>query len=153
MSIAAAAAKAKAKVPPINLTSLTTDSHRVPACLRGTIDRESFVHILLVRIKSNMGQSSSKESTPQEVQEVSGDRTGGSDAPLQSTSTAAEAQPPKQRQPNKVREGPCAQIFEDLDKCAAEKGVTKHAVRFTTECATCGNAGTFTKSLCDCIDC
>lgn len=69
-------------------------------------------------------------STPQEVQEesVADDRTGGSDAALQSTSTAAEAQPQKQRQPNKVREGPCAQIFEDLDKCAAEKGVTKHAV-------------------------
>lgn len=100
-----------------------------------------------------MGQSASKESTPQEVQKesVADDRTGGSDSPLQSTSTAIEAQP-KQRQPNKVREGPCAQIFEDLDKCAAEKGVTKHAVSFTTECATCGNAGTFTKSLCGGID-
>ena len=93
-----------------------------------------------------MGQSASKESTPPEVQEesVAGDRT---DAPLQSTSTAAaEAQQPKQRQPNKVREGPCAQIFEDLDKCAAEKGVTKHAVSFTTECTTFGTAGRYSYS-------
>ena len=75
-----------------------------------------------------MGQSASKEPiSPKRNEEFVADNIDGSNAPVQSTSTAAES-PPKQRQQDKVREGPCAQLFEDLEKCAGEKGVTKHAV-------------------------
>lgn len=94
-------------------------------CRRSTFSSHWLWLWRLTHSRSEMGQSASKES--------------------KSTSTAAEAQPRKRRQPNKVTDGPCAQIFEDLDRCAAEKGVTKHAVRFTrlycNKCAIFGNAG------------
>ena len=71
-----------------------------------------------------MGQSASKEA----VSDADAD-----DASKSRTATAAVAaaeSPPQhqQRQPDKLRDGPCAQIFEELEKCAGAKGVTKHAV-------------------------
>ena len=66
-----------------------------------------------------MGQSASK-------QEAGG--ADAADASRSRTATAAVAAEAQKRQPDKLRDGPCAQIFKELDKCARAKGVTKHAV-------------------------
>ena len=67
-----------------------------------------------------MGQSSSKQEA------VPG--ADAADASKSRTATAAVAAEAQQRQPDKLRDGPCAQIFKELDKCAGAKGITKHAV-------------------------
>ena len=66
-----------------------------------------------------MGQSASK-------QEAAG--ADAADASKSRTATAAVAVEAQKRQPDKLRDGPCAQIFKELDKCARAKGITKHAV-------------------------
>ena len=63
-----------------------------------------------------MGQSASKQEAD------------AADASKSRTATAAVAAEAQKRQPDKLRDGPCAQIFKELDECARAKGVTKHAV-------------------------
>ena len=69
-----------------------------------------------------MGQSASKEAVSDaDADDASKSRTA-------TAAAAAEAPQQQRRQPDKLGDGPCAQIFEELEKCAGAKGVTKHAV-------------------------
>jgi hypothetical protein len=70
-----------------------------------------------------MGQSASKEAVSD------ADAADASKSRTATAAVAAEApQQQQKRQPDKLRDGPCAQIFEELEKCAGAKGITKHAV-------------------------
>jgi len=74
-----------------------------------------------------MGQSASK--APSKVEENKSSVTQAADC--SAAAAAADSTPsaaPSRRKPDKLRDGPCASVFADLEKCASEKGITEHAV-------------------------
>ena len=74
-----------------------------------------------------MGQSASKEAVSD------ADAADASKSRTATAAAAAEAPQQQRRQPDKLGDGPCAQIFEQLDKCAGAKGITKHAVSWKSK--------------------
>jgi len=75
-----------------------------------------------------MGQSASKGlSQSQQVPQKSLPNADATEASKSVATAAAAGAPQQQRQPDKLKDGPCAQIFEDLEKCARAKGITKHS--------------------------